>query len=167
MAPLFELPSQIAVLIAKVHCTRLIDSALSSNQPEDLQLVHQWLLNAQENLKNSPEKPHQLTGESLALTALYYRDTMIPDRVTLADWALSESQVDMEIISRVTVLYARNLNLATTEQTLRDLFNAASNQSVQKVKMMRDFAFIHFLTRESAQQAMDQLNSETFVFNHS
>ena len=74
MTPLFELPSQIAVLIAKVHCTRLIDSALSSNQPDDLQLVHQWLLNAQETLKNSPEKAHQLTGESLALTALYYRD---------------------------------------------------------------------------------------------
>ena len=97
------------------------------------------------------------------------RRKLIPDRVTLwgkeiaVDWALPESQVDLEIMSRVTVLYVRNLNLATTEQTLRDLFNAASNQSVQKVKMMRDFAFIHFLTRESAQQAMDQLNSETFV----
>ena len=52
----------------------------------------------------------------------------------------------------------RNLSLTTTEQVLREIFNRASEDNVQKLKMMRDFAFIHFSSREKAEQAMCSMN---------
>lgn len=60
--------------------------------------------------------------------------------------------------TQVTVLYVRNVNLTTTEVSLRAKFMKASNGAVEKLKMMRDFAFVHFSSRESAQRAMDSLN---------
>ena len=59
---------------------------------------------------------------------------------------------------QVTNVYVRNLSLTTTEQYLRDIFNRVSNNDVQRVKMMRDFAFVHFLSRESAEKAIQTLN---------
>ena len=46
--------------------------------------------------------------------------------------------------NQVTVLYVRNLSMTTTEQELRNIFNAYTNGQVTKLKMMRDFAFVHF-----------------------
>ena len=45
---------------------------------------------------------------------------------------------------------------------LTNLFNDLGGGDVQKVKMMRDFAFVHFSRREMAQKAMDLTNRETF-----
>lgn len=55
----------------------------------------------------------------------------------------------------------RNLSLTTTEQVLRDIFNRISDNDVQKLKMMRDFAFIHFASREKAEKAMRTMNRKT------
>ncbi len=62
----------------------------------------------------------------------------------------------------MTVLYVRNLSLTTTEQALSDLFNQAADGQVQKVKMMRDFAFVHFMSRDVAEETMKKLNSKPF-----
>ena len=66
---------------------------------------------------------------------------------------------------QVTVLYVRNLSLTTTEQNLRNQFNSVSGGDVTKVKMMRDFAFIHFASRSSAENAMKTLNSKYWNLN--
>ena len=62
----------------------------------------------------------------------------------------------------MTVIYVRNLSLTTTEQVLRDIFNRASDNDVQKLKMMRDFAFVHFSSREKAEKAMRIMNRKIF-----
>lgn len=62
------------------------------------------------------------------------------------------------------MLYVRNLSLTTTEQVLRDIFNRVSDCDVQKLKMMRDFAFIHFSSREKAEKAMRAMNRKVFLF---
>lgn len=49
--------------------------------------------------------------------------------------------------------------MSTTEEELVKVFNAASNDGVEKVKILNDFAFVHFVTRQQAQQAMDALQS--------
>ena len=54
----------------------------------------------------------------------------------------------------------RNLNLSTTEDSLRKKFDLASDGNVEKLRMVRDFAFVHFTSRESAQKALDKLNSK-------
>ena len=60
----------------------------------------------------------------------------------------------------MTKLYVRNLNLSTTEDSLRKKFDLASDGNVEKLRMVRDFAFVHFTSRESAQKALDKLNSK-------
>lgn len=65
--------------------------------------------------------------------------------------------------NQVTVLYVRNLSMTTTEQELRNIFNAYTNGQVTKLKMMRDFAFVHFNSREEAEAAMHAANREFFL----
>lgn len=59
------------------------------------------------------------------------------------------------------MLYVRNLVVHTPEKLLEELFNAASNIGVEKVKVLNDYAFVHFASRLQAQQAMDALQSTT------
>jgi len=76
---------------------------------------------------------------------------------------------------QVKVLYVRNLMLSTTEDSLERLFTdavvdkmpsyspdgaAGSCAVIERVKKIRDFAFIHFRDRELALTAMDRLNGQ-------
>lgn len=55
------------------------------------------------------------------------------------------------------ILYVRNLLISTKENELAELFNKAGDNGVEKVKILNDFAFVHFATRQQAQQAMEAL----------
>ena len=54
------------------------------------------------------------------------------------------------------MLYVRNLMLTTTEQQINDTF--ACYSPIERVKKIRDYAFVHFQSREGAIKAMDALN---------
>lgn len=58
------------------------------------------------------------------------------------------------------VLYVRNLMVSTKEKELEELFDTVSDGGVEKVKILNDFAFIHFGSRLQAQQAMDALQGK-------
>ncbi|XP_057378111.1 probable RNA-binding protein 46 isoform X2 [Daphnia carinata] len=79
------------------------------------------------------------------------------EKSVAVDWAEPEPTVEEDILSKVRVLYVRNLVVLTPEDVLADLFNAASNNGVEKVKVLKDYAFVHFASRSQAQQAMDSL----------
>ncbi|XP_062865898.1 probable RNA-binding protein 46 isoform X2 [Trichomycterus rosablanca] len=66
------------------------------------------------------------------------------------DWAAPEKDVDEETMQRVRVLYVRNLMLYTTEETLCTEFSRLKPGSVERVKKLTDYAFVHFYTREDA-----------------
>jgi len=70
------------------------------------------------------------------------------------DWAEPEHEVDEETMSTVKILFVRNLMLSTTEVSLRELFNKLGNNQVERVKKAKDYAFIHFSTREAAERAL-------------
>ena len=72
------------------------------------------------------------------------------------DWAEPETDVDEETMSTVKILFVRNLMLSTTETTLRDLFNKLSgdHDTVERVKKTKDYAFVHFSSREVAERAL-------------
>jgi len=70
------------------------------------------------------------------------------------DWAEPEHEVDEETMSTVKILFVRNLMLSTTEATLRDLFNKLGNNAVERVKKAKDYAFVHFSSREAAERAL-------------
>ena len=69
------------------------------------------------------------------------------------DWAEPEEDVDDDIMQSVKVLYVRNLLIETNEDVLRAHFSTFGK--VERVKKIRDYAFVHYEERESAVQAVD------------
>ncbi|NXS83515.1 RBM46 protein, partial [Erpornis zantholeuca] len=66
------------------------------------------------------------------------------------DWADPEKVVDEETMQRVKVLYVRNLMISTTEDKIKAEFNKFKPGVVERVKKLRDYAFVHFFHREDA-----------------
>ena len=57
---------------------------------------------------------------------------------------------------QVKVLYVRNLMLSTSEATIEEVFSLQA--PVERVKKIRDYAFVHFHSKEDAHKAMSALN---------
>ncbi|NWQ73680.1 RBM46 protein, partial [Columbina picui] len=76
------------------------------------------------------------------------------------DWADPEKEVDEETMQRVKVLYVRNLMISTTEETIKAEFNKFKPGVVERVKKLRDYAFVHFFHREDAIAAMSVMNGK-------
>lgn len=74
------------------------------------------------------------------------------------DWADPEKEVDEETMQRVKILYVRNLMISTTEETIKAEFNQFKPGAVDRVKKLRDYAFVHFFQREDAVTAMSVMN---------
>jgi RNA recognition motif-containing protein len=72
------------------------------------------------------------------------------------DWAEPEMEVAEEIMSQVKVLYVRNLMLSTSEAKILEEFSAFA--PVERVKKIRDYAFVHFVSRLGAITTMKALN---------
>ncbi|XP_055032305.1 APOBEC1 complementation factor isoform X1 [Misgurnus anguillicaudatus] len=94
------------------------------------------------------------------------RRKLLPGRIQLwghaiaVDWAEPEVEVDEDTMSTVKILYVRNLMLATTEETIEKEFNNIKPGAVERVKKIRDYAFVHFSQREDAINAMNTLNGK-------
>ncbi|XP_060794886.1 APOBEC1 complementation factor isoform X2 [Neoarius graeffei] len=94
------------------------------------------------------------------------RRKLLPGRIQLwghaiaVDWAEPEVEVDEDTMSTVKILYIRNLMLATTEETIEQEFNTIKPGAVERVKKIRDYAFVHFAQREDAIAAMNALNGK-------
>ncbi|CAL8088580.1 unnamed protein product [Calicophoron daubneyi] len=98
------------------------------------------------------------------------RRKLIPGRIQLwgqqiaVDWAEPEREVNEDIMSKVKILYVRNLMLSTTEDTLREHFIQVCGgdpNCVERVKKISDYAFIHFKEREQAAKCLHALNDTT------
>nr|KAG5705044.1 hypothetical protein BaRGS_018774 [Batillaria attramentaria] len=76
----------------------------------------------------------------------------------IVDWADPQEEPDDETMSKVKVLYVRNLTSDVTEEQLKEKFGAYGK--VERVKKIKDYGFIHFEEREDALKAMDGLNGE-------
>uniref|UniRef100_A0A8D0C1W4 APOBEC1 complementation factor n=1 Tax=Salvator merianae TaxID=96440 RepID=A0A8D0C1W4_SALMN len=94
------------------------------------------------------------------------RRKLLPGRIQLwghpiaVDWAEPEVEVDEDTMSSVKILYVRNLMLATTEEAIEKEFNSIKPGSVERVKKIRDYAFVHFNNRDDAVEAMKALNGK-------
>ncbi|XP_036407608.1 RNA-binding protein 47-like isoform X5 [Megalops cyprinoides] len=92
------------------------------------------------------------------------RRKLMPGRIQLwghqiaVDWAEPEIDVDEDVMETVKILYVRNLMIETSEETLRRIFGQFNPGCVERVKKIRDYAFVHFATRGDAVLAMDNLN---------
>ena len=66
----------------------------------------------------------------------------------------------MVFIFKVKVLFVRNLMLTTPEHLLHEAFSYYAQ--VERVKKIRDYAFVHFETRDGAMKALKALNGKQF-----
>jgi Q family heterogeneous nuclear ribonucleoprotein R len=74
----------------------------------------------------------------------------------IVEWAEPQEEPDAETMSKVKVLYIRNLRSDVTEAQLKEKFQVYGN--VERVKRVKSYGFVHFATRENALQAMEELN---------
>ncbi|KAM9769878.1 RNA-binding protein 47 isoform 5-T10 [Menidia menidia] len=92
------------------------------------------------------------------------RRKLMPGRIQLwghqiaVDWAEPEIDVDEDVMETVKILYVRNLMMETSEETIRQVFSQWNPGCVERVKKIRDYAFVHFTSRDDAVQAKDHLN---------
>lgn len=92
------------------------------------------------------------------------RRKLMPGRIQLwghqiaVDWAEPEIDVDEDVMETVKILYVRNLMMETSEETIRQAFSQWNPGCVERVKKIRDYAFVHFTSRDDAVIAMDHLN---------
>jgi len=90
----------------------------------------------------------QYTNHRAAAVA---RRKLIPARIHLfgqpiaVDWAEPEPEVDDDVMKTVKVLYVRNLMLTTSEEQIKAEFEEVVRVGcVERVKKLKDFAFVHF-----------------------
>ena len=95
-------------------------------------------------------------------------------RATIKTWQHQQRRVVAgadwrTVVLQVKILYVRNLMLSTTEDTLERLFtDAVADRTstddaaavVERVKKIRDYAFVHFRDRELALAAMNRLHGQ-------
>uniref|UniRef100_I3JRA2 RNA-binding protein 47 n=1 Tax=Oreochromis niloticus TaxID=8128 RepID=I3JRA2_ORENI len=92
------------------------------------------------------------------------RRKLMPGRIQLwghqiaVDWAEPEIDVDEDVMETVKILYVRNLMMETSEEAIRQIFSQFNPGCVERVKKIRDYAFVHFTSRDDAVLAMDNLN---------
>ncbi|XP_035710994.1 heterogeneous nuclear ribonucleoprotein Q isoform X2 [Folsomia candida] len=76
----------------------------------------------------------------------------------IVDWADPQEEPDDETMSKVKVLYVRNLTQDVAEERLKEQFEQFGK--VERVKKIKDYAFVHFEERDGAVKAMDELNGK-------
>ncbi|XP_012666760.1 RNA-binding protein 47-like isoform X2 [Otolemur garnettii] len=95
---------------------------------------------------------------AMARRKLLPRGTQLWGHHIAVDWAEPEIDVDEDVMETVKVLYVRNLMIETTEDTIKTSFGQFNPGCVERVKKIRDYAFVHFTSREDAVHAMNSLN---------
>ncbi|KPJ13165.1 Heterogeneous nuclear ribonucleoprotein R [Papilio machaon] len=76
----------------------------------------------------------------------------------IVDWADPQEEPDEQTMSKVKVLYVRNLTQEITEEALKEEFEHYG--TVERVKKIKDYAFVHFEDRDCAVKAMHELDGK-------
>ncbi|XP_042299221.1 heterogeneous nuclear ribonucleoprotein Q isoform X7 [Sceloporus undulatus] len=78
--------------------------------------------------------------------------------VVTVEWADPIEDPDPEVMAKVKVLFVRNLANSVTEEILEKAFSQFGK--LERVKKLKDYAFIHFDERDGAVKAMEGMNGK-------
>ncbi|XP_023250129.1 heterogeneous nuclear ribonucleoprotein Q isoform X5 [Seriola lalandi dorsalis] len=78
--------------------------------------------------------------------------------VVTVEWADPIEDPDPEVMAKVKVLFVRNLANGVTEEILEKSFSEFGN--LERVKKLKDYAFIHFEERDGAVKALEEMNGK-------
>ncbi|XP_034017339.1 heterogeneous nuclear ribonucleoprotein R-like isoform X1 [Thalassophryne amazonica] len=74
------------------------------------------------------------------------------------EWADPVAEPDPEVMAKVKVLFVRKLATAVTEELLEKTFSQFGK--LERVKKLKDYAFVHFEDRDAAVKAMEEMNGK-------
>ncbi|MBW03804.1 Heterogeneous nuclear ribonucleoprotein R, partial [Eschrichtius robustus] len=74
------------------------------------------------------------------------------------EWADPVEEPDPEVVAKVKVLFVRNLATTVTEEILEKSFSEFGK--LERVKKLKDYAFVHFEDRGAAVKATDEMNGK-------
>jgi RNA recognition motif-containing protein len=80
------------------------------------------------------------------------------NREIAVDWADPHEEPDEETMAKVKVLYVKNLAGEVSEDEVKVLFEQYGK--LERVRKMKDYAFIHFEEREACLKAMEEQNGK-------
>ncbi|NXA82002.1 HNRPR protein, partial [Thryothorus ludovicianus] len=78
--------------------------------------------------------------------------------VVTVEWADPVEEPDPEVMAKVKVLFVRNLATTVTEEILEKSFSEFGK--LERVKKLKDYAFVHFEDRGAAVKAMNEMNGK-------
>ncbi|XP_069091681.1 heterogeneous nuclear ribonucleoprotein Q isoform X7 [Pleurodeles waltl] len=78
--------------------------------------------------------------------------------VVTVEWADPIEDPDPEVMAKVKVLFVRNLANTVTEEILEKAFSQYGK--LERVKKLKDYAFIHFDERDGAVRALEEMNGK-------
>ncbi|XP_056150256.1 heterogeneous nuclear ribonucleoprotein Q-like isoform X3 [Lampris incognitus] len=84
--------------------------------------------------------------------------------VVTVEWADPIEDPDPEIMAKVKVLFVRNLSNGVTEEILEKAFGEFGK--LERVKKLKDYAFVHFDDRDGAVKAMEEMNGKELEGEH-
>ncbi|XP_057338219.1 heterogeneous nuclear ribonucleoprotein R isoform X5 [Microplitis mediator] len=82
----------------------------------------------------------------------------------IVDWADPQEEPDEQTMAKVRVLYVRNLTQDCSEEKLKECFEQYGK--IDRVKKIKDYAFVHFEDRDNAVKAMRELNGKEICGSH-
>ncbi|CDQ56688.1 unnamed protein product [Oncorhynchus mykiss] len=74
------------------------------------------------------------------------------------EWADPVAEPDPDVMAKVKVLFVRKLATPVTEELLEKTFSAFGK--LERVKKLKDYAFVHFEDRDAAVKAMAEMNGK-------
>ncbi|XP_062863011.1 synaptotagmin binding, cytoplasmic RNA interacting protein, like isoform X4 [Trichomycterus rosablanca] len=78
--------------------------------------------------------------------------------VVTVEWADPIEDPDPEVMAKVKVLFVRNLASTVSEELLENTFSQFGK--LERVKKLKDYAFIHFEERDGAVKALAEINGK-------
>ena len=65
-------------------------------------------------------------------------------------------------MSKVKTLYVRNISSEVTEEEIKEKFEPYGG--IERVRKVKDYAFVHYNERDDALKAMDELNGKVSFY---
>uniref|UniRef100_A0A8C1P924 Synaptotagmin binding, cytoplasmic RNA interacting protein n=1 Tax=Cyprinus carpio TaxID=7962 RepID=A0A8C1P924_CYPCA len=84
--------------------------------------------------------------------------------VVTVEWADPIEDPDPEVMAKVKVLFVRNLANSVTEEILETAFGQFGK--LERVKKLKDYAFIHYDERDGAVKALAEMNGKDLEGEH-
>ncbi|EDO38763.1 predicted protein [Nematostella vectensis] len=78
--------------------------------------------------------------------------------VVTVDWADPQEEPDDDAMKKVKVVYLRNLSPSITEEKLKEEYSQYG--AVDRVKKLKDYAFVHFTERDHALKAIEETDGK-------